>query len=552
MCEDSYEEHPAQLILIYAHKAGPDEFLHWITCDPVRQRLERVFIDEAHKIVIDSDFLSCFKRFPNLAPPSVPITFLSGSLMLRSMPVILEAMEINDAAVVDEIYRCSGRRNLKYVVERTVQEGYLENILQLVQRENERAGSGFPVYTGDRNNTTQALGQGVAHSSVRAVIHKDSQQLINWYQEAGRAGPDGLPALCPQLPFPLRKIPRLLTMSFDSTWSFSFEFWLVYEWRWLRSIERHILTLTPYSLSDADVSRFSKKLVADIPHNPKAGEEQLTELNNILESVVLNGCLDCWVKGGFHADGTMYNRFWDFTSTVVALKGICTGPSAFWPFCYDCWDPFRWACNRLPSIPKKPHGPGRHIHRVAEEASGEFAPDILIALIFTYKDSLQRSELITGSRGLAKVLQCVSAHYVHGSKTVSIPTALSYRVAEGLSLAPAKKPKTDTGMVSSTSPSSETPSDAGAMLLTPPTSSLKDGGIDGDNGDLEVDCGLDDGDEHEDDGGVEEMMRTAPSPVVGPSHTLLSHVLPSSHSFSMPTACSWATRPPPCFSKPYI
>lgn len=140
MCEDSYEEHPAQLILVYAHKAGPVEFLHWITCDPVRQRLERVFIDEAHKIVIDSDFLSCFKRFPNLAPPSVPITFLSGSLMLRSMPVILEAMEINDAAVVDEIYRCSGRRNLKYVVERTVQEGYLENILQLVQRENERAG----------------------------------------------------------------------------------------------------------------------------------------------------------------------------------------------------------------------------------------------------------------------------------------------------------------------------------------------------------------------------------------------------------------------------
>ncbi|KAF8828440.1 hypothetical protein HHX47_DHR4000578 [Lentinula edodes] len=241
-------------------------------------RLERVFIDEAHKIVIDSDFLSCFKRFPNLAPPSVPITFLSGSLMLRSMPVILEAMEINDAAVVDEIYRCSGRRNLKYVVERTVQEGYLENILQLVQRENERAGE-----------------QG-------------------W---------------------------RIIFLS---------------------------------TLKEA-----------------RAGEEQLTELNNILESVILNGCLDCWVKGGFHADGTVYNRFWDFTSTVVALKGICTGPSAFWPFCYDCWDPFRWACNRLPSIPKKPHGPGRHIHRVAEEASGEFAPDILIALIFTYKDSLQRS-----------------------------------------------------------------------------------------------------------------------------------------------------------------
>ncbi|KAJ3888613.1 hypothetical protein GG344DRAFT_79608 [Lentinula edodes] len=79
--EDSYDEHSAQLILVSAHKAGSDEFLHWITCDAVRQRLKRVFIDEAHKIVTDSDFRSCFKRFPNLVRSSVPITFLSGSYL---------------------------------------------------------------------------------------------------------------------------------------------------------------------------------------------------------------------------------------------------------------------------------------------------------------------------------------------------------------------------------------------------------------------------------------------------------------------------------------
>ncbi|KAJ3925639.1 MAG: hypothetical protein NXY57DRAFT_967497 [Lentinula lateritia] len=214
MREYSYEEHPAQLILVSAHKAGSDEFLHWITCDPVRQSLKRVFIDEAHKVVTDSDFRSCFKRFPSLARSSVPITFLSGSLMPPYMPVILEALEINDAAVVGEICRYSGRRNLKYVVERTVQEGYLENIMQLVQRENERAGeqdwgiiflstlkegSGFPIYSGVEQYNS---GQGVDYSSVRTTVHKDSQELINWYQEAGRAGRDGLPALYPQLPFP--------------------------------------------------------------------------------------------------------------------------------------------------------------------------------------------------------------------------------------------------------------------------------------------------------------------------------------------------------------
>ncbi|KAH7880194.1 uncharacterized protein C8R40DRAFT_1079401, partial [Lentinula edodes] len=140
--EDSYDEHTAQLVLVSAHKAGTDEFHHWLTCDATRERLKRIFIDEAHKIVTDSDFRACFKRFPNLVRASIPITFLSGSLMPRSMPAILEAMEISDVALVDEIRRYSGRPNLKYSVEKIEQEGYLEKIRELLSNETRKMTEG--------------------------------------------------------------------------------------------------------------------------------------------------------------------------------------------------------------------------------------------------------------------------------------------------------------------------------------------------------------------------------------------------------------------------
>ncbi|KAH7869245.1 uncharacterized protein C8R40DRAFT_1074198 [Lentinula edodes] len=217
MREDSYEEHPAQLILVSAHKAGSDELLHWITCDLVRQRLKGVFIDEAHnKIVTDSDFRSCFKRSPNLARSSVPITFLSDSLMPRYVPVILEAVEINDAAVVDEICQYSGRRNLKYAVERTVQEGYFENIMQLVQRENERTGEqdwGIIFLSTLKERRGKAL---TTLPSAPSFTKIPGSSLNGTKKRVELGVTDYRLSVLSFLS--LRKIPWILITSFDSAW----------------------------------------------------------------------------------------------------------------------------------------------------------------------------------------------------------------------------------------------------------------------------------------------------------------------------------------------
>ncbi|KAJ3871158.1 hypothetical protein F5051DRAFT_446546 [Lentinula edodes] len=140
--EDSIDIHSAQLILVSAHRAGTDEFHNWVSSEGVRLRLKRIFIDEAHKIATDDKFRSCFRRFSYLTRSSVPITFLSGSLMPKSMPKILDTMGIKDVALVDEIRRYSGRPNIKYVVEKVEdEEEAVPRILEFVRGETMRMGS---------------------------------------------------------------------------------------------------------------------------------------------------------------------------------------------------------------------------------------------------------------------------------------------------------------------------------------------------------------------------------------------------------------------------
>ncbi|KAJ3979088.1 hypothetical protein F5890DRAFT_1559208 [Lentinula detonsa] len=477
-----YDIHTAQLVIVSANQAGSDEFYGWVTCDAVRLRLKRIFIDEAHKIVTDQDFRSCFLRFPNLVRAGVPITFLSGSLMPRSMPAILETMGISDPALVDEIRRYSGRRNLKYVVEHIEQEEYVEKIQELVERTNStmqaeqrgiifmsylkeaeavRERLGIPMYTGQMGSkereeaekqwrrglapqdrwivATQAFGQGVDYAHVVKVIHKDPRELLNYYQEAARAGRDQKPATChcfwteiPTLPDNSSTIDhhgrvdmamflrtsgclRIALSAFDR----EIHSCTALNGELCSSCEA--LSEVSYSSTSVDMPRFSKKLVPNVTKNSnelvsntvainaanlnaqhQEGEDQLNLFNEVLESIDRIGCLDCWANNQFHNESTVHVRPWGFPAILATLRQLQMKSTEHWPFCYECWIPFRRPCNHPPPFPNKRLDVERCIHRVKDQTTQKYTPLIptLIAIIFSHKDA------VTKQRYLLSLAEC--------------------------------------------------------------------------------------------------------------------------------------------------
>ncbi|KAK7014747.1 hypothetical protein VNI00_019291 [Paramarasmius palmivorus] len=243
--EQAIDIHSAQIVLVSAHVAGKEEFRQWVTLPGVRERLRRLFIDECHKIATDDTFRECFNLFHYLTGVGFPLTLLSGTLMPRSMPYILEKLRIEDVSLVDEIRRYTGRPNLKFHVRKVDEDEALEEIKRLFElargqmSESERGliytrtikeaewlseelGIGLYVSVLDSDPVknarmkketekrwrdgvrwedrwivgTQAFGQGVDYRSVRFVFHLDPQEILNFFQEVSRGGRDGIVCYC--------------------------------------------------------------------------------------------------------------------------------------------------------------------------------------------------------------------------------------------------------------------------------------------------------------------------------------------------------------------
>ncbi|KAJ3846669.1 hypothetical protein EV368DRAFT_88690 [Lentinula lateritia] len=348
--EEPIDIHTAQLVLVSAHKAGTDEFHNWVTSEGVHLRLKRIFVDEAHKIATDQKFRSCFRRFSYLTRSSVPITFLSGSLMPKSMPKILDTMGIKDLALVDEIRRYSGRPNLKYVVEKVEEEEEaIPKILEFVRVESLKMGPedrgiiftrtrkdadsvaealDIPRYLGGMSPkerlgaenrwrkrvspqdlwivATQAFGQGVDYPHVRRVIHLDPMDLLDYFQETARSGRDGLPALChcfcSKLPPPLADLNEIdhsgradmiLFLQTDHCLRMSFACFdrvthscIALNGELCSNCEK--LEEVPYEFSTLDLPRLDKSLVPEI--NPSSS----TSVPSTIESnaALLNASYD--------------------------------------------------------------------------------------------------------------------------------------------------------------------------------------------------------------------------------------------------------------------
>lgn len=242
--EEGVDANTAEILLVSAEHAGTDEFISWITCYADNKRLMRIFVDKAHRILTDGSFSPYFKLLHRLTSVSVPMTFLSAMLMPRSIPYLLHQMQIRDPSTVDEIRHYTGRKNLKYWMEKIgdhtmllpqVQSFLAGRDMRLFEKDRGiifcdttnvmQALSGlsqFPLYHDelDRESRDKAVYtwmQGRKYSdrwllcihgrafgedlhlhspNVRFTVHVNPQDFIHWVHETGQAGRDNTRATC--------------------------------------------------------------------------------------------------------------------------------------------------------------------------------------------------------------------------------------------------------------------------------------------------------------------------------------------------------------------
>ncbi|KAF8422586.1 hypothetical protein L210DRAFT_852295 [Boletus edulis BED1] len=225
----------SQLVIVPAHQAATESFFQWAEANS--SRLQRLFVDEAHHIFTSDSYRPCFKLFHRLTQLKKPITLLTATMPIYSIPALCQSMMI-DPTLLRLIRAPVSRPNIKYTVLRIDPQHILQETVGVFKSvrltENERGIIyttsiaftqqiaellNIPAYTSrvlpdehdnkvEKSSRFQAwrsgivqwvaaticFAEGVDFPSVRCVIIVEPKEMLSFLQESGRLGRDGLPS----------------------------------------------------------------------------------------------------------------------------------------------------------------------------------------------------------------------------------------------------------------------------------------------------------------------------------------------------------------------
>ncbi|KAB5588300.1 hypothetical protein CTheo_8259 [Ceratobasidium theobromae] len=173
-------------------------FATWLAGMNVSQMLNRIVIDEAHMVVTESNYRAAMGNLKGLIQHGVPIVCLTATLPPSMQPQLRHSLgsptfysELRPGEGI--MVQCRSTDDVRYIAQELGAPAYYSTLDPLEKDE-----IAADWLSGEKPTVvcTTALGTGVNHPSCRAVLHFGVPWgMVDYSQEVGRSGRDGLPAL---------------------------------------------------------------------------------------------------------------------------------------------------------------------------------------------------------------------------------------------------------------------------------------------------------------------------------------------------------------------